>query len=513
MQDMHHVRPLAGSRTHYGWSHLTSCKHRFLPAPGSTELPAVATNFHLRWHRDFVGSFPSSGNRCKRNAGSRQNLSDVTSQRLRLETVVLFILPTMSTVLADPLMGLVDVLCLGQGASTLDIAALGPNLTVFNFISYAFFFLATITMIKTSELVGKKDIKAAETTLFGAFLVALLSGTLIGGALMLWPKAILGSTGALPVLLEPAAAYAQVRALSLPASLATMVLQSGLLAQKNTRIPSRAIACAVLCNVAGDYTLVNICGMGLLGSAVATSVGNYVGFLSLVRYGYGKGRDLRLRANMPSRAFWHDFAKSSMELSIFSIANQVCFLSVQAAATQLTVMSCAAFQAVFSLWSFACMSSFPLQQAVQVFLAAELSAHGPGRHSQHIIRVLVRLAVILGIILAVCVGGVTAFTPSLLARDPLLWPCMRACAPLVALSLLIAGPTQVLDGVLQTTNGAGFLAKCTLAYCVFVYGSLSIVINTQANSVWIWAVLFLNFMTRTLVNSTRIALLRGTRAI
>lgn len=42
-------------------------------------------------------------------------------------------LPALGTVLADPLMSLVDTACVGQ-ISSVELAALGPNTAIFNFV-------------------------------------------------------------------------------------------------------------------------------------------------------------------------------------------------------------------------------------------------------------------------------------------------------------------------------------------------------------------------------------------
>ena len=51
-----------------------------------------------------------------------------------LKEVLMFCIPAMGALLADPLMSLVDTVCVGQ-VSTLDLAALGPNTAIFAFIN------------------------------------------------------------------------------------------------------------------------------------------------------------------------------------------------------------------------------------------------------------------------------------------------------------------------------------------------------------------------------------------
>eukprot|EP00959_Pyramimonas_sp_CCMP1952_P023785 499151-Pyramimonas_sp.AAC.1 len=61
-----------------------------------------------------------------------QSASSVADVGLR--EVVFFCIPALGALLADPLMSLVDTVCVGQ-VSTLDLAALGPNTAIFAFIN------------------------------------------------------------------------------------------------------------------------------------------------------------------------------------------------------------------------------------------------------------------------------------------------------------------------------------------------------------------------------------------
>jgi len=413
-------------------------------------------------------------------------------------------IPAMSTVLADPIMGLVDVLCLGQGASTLELAALGPNLTIFNFITYAFFFLCAVTTMKTTEAMSKGNTHAAELTICGAMQVALGSGLLLGGLIFCFPHTIIGATGALSQLVGVAAGYARVRALSLPATLMTMVLQSGLLAQKDTSTPLKAIGAAVAFNVLGDIFLVNVCGMGLMGSAYATTAGIWAGLMLLITLGYGKGRKVRLTCQMPSSQWWKDFRNTSANLSVFSLLNNSCFMLISAAATQLTVTSCAAHQAVWAVWSVLCFCSFPLQQAAQVFLTEEITHWGHGKGSQRLIGLLLKIAGVFGMLLGCICGGMTAFAPGMVAGDPRLWGIMKSVAPLAFASMLVCPSTMCLDGILMAMNKSRYLMFSQALSCLGVGTGLYLSLQAGGGLPVIWAVVVALYCARYATNGSNL---------
>lgn len=58
----------------------------------------------------------------------------------------LFMIPAVITPLADPLMSLVDTVCIGQFAGTQELAALGPANLIFAFAQYAFTGLSIATI-------------------------------------------------------------------------------------------------------------------------------------------------------------------------------------------------------------------------------------------------------------------------------------------------------------------------------------------------------------------------------
>jgi len=432
------------------------------------------------------------------------NLMNLGLGTTSLKTILAFVAPALTGALADPVMGLVDALCLGQSATTLELAALGPNLTVFNFISYAFFFLAAVTTIKTSKAVTEGDNTEAERIIFGALLVALCGGTIIATALVAFPQAILAATGALPGLIGPATAYARVRGLAVPAALATVVLQGGLLAQKDLKTPLIAIGGSVLLNIVGDVFLVSVCGMGLLGSAYATTAGVWIGVALLAWLGYGKGKNIRLRWAIPGRKFWVNFAKASAALCSVSLLNNASFFLVQAASTQLDVASCAAHQAVWAVWQVCAMAGFPLQQATQVFLTKELTTNSGGERS--LITMLLKIATVAGLFVGVLCAGLAVAAPGLLARDPTLWPAMFTLAPWAFLSLVIVGMVFVLDGVLMSTQDAGFLAISQVVNVAGVAGALYLVLSSGHGISAVWGTMLLLYVARLAETATRVGL-------
>lgn len=62
-----------------------------------------------------------------------QGISAFSRNDCHVLQVLSVALPALGTVLADPLMSLVDTACVGQ-LSSVELAALGPNTAIFNFV-------------------------------------------------------------------------------------------------------------------------------------------------------------------------------------------------------------------------------------------------------------------------------------------------------------------------------------------------------------------------------------------
>ena len=94
-------------------------------------------------------------------------------RRKKKAEVIKFAGPALSTVLADPIMSVVDALCVGRFCSTVELASLGPALAVFNFVSYFFFFLNAATCVEVTSSLAARDKERAKNVLSDSILTIL----------------------------------------------------------------------------------------------------------------------------------------------------------------------------------------------------------------------------------------------------------------------------------------------------------------------------------------------------
>lgn len=221
-------------------------------------------------------------------------------------------LPALAVVLSDPMQSLIDSACVGR-SSTIHLAALGPNTTIFNaaFQLFSFLGVATANTIASNSLslpgLTQADLAArrdtAETALCNSVFLATLLGIGVAGVLRWQGAAWLGAMGTDPRVLPIAVDYLLVRALASPAVLVMNACQGACLGQQDTLTPMWVCLGATAFNLVGDIYLIWGAGMGVVGAALATAVAQALASLYfLARLLHGDGRkeaggrgDLRLR--------------------------------------------------------------------------------------------------------------------------------------------------------------------------------------------------------------------------
>lgn len=178
-------------------------------------------------------------------------------------------------------MSVVDALCVGRFCTTLQLASLGPALAVFNFVNYFFFFLNAATTVQVTRALACDDESGATKTLANAVIIAGSCGVALSVFLIVFAESLVGATGCVPELLPVAARYLRVRAMGQPVVLMSMVVQAGLLAQRDVITPLQVVATACVLNIAGDILLVP--RLGATGAAWATLASQLVALPLMLR--------------------------------------------------------------------------------------------------------------------------------------------------------------------------------------------------------------------------------------
>jgi Na+-driven multidrug efflux pump len=189
----------------------------------------------------------------------------------RSRRIVALALPATVTLLADPIMGLVDTAVVGRlGAA--ELGALGLAVSVLAAGSWVFNFLVFGTTSAVARAVGGRDLHTAGRRVSHAVQVALLLGTVVGSVLLVLAPMILRGLGAVRSLLEPATTYLRIRAVGIPFLLLGFVGHGAFRGVSDTRTPLGVAIGANVVNAALTFWLVLGLDMGIAGAAWATVV-------------------------------------------------------------------------------------------------------------------------------------------------------------------------------------------------------------------------------------------------
>ncbi|GLC44353.1 hypothetical protein PLESTB_000478600 [Pleodorina starrii] len=426
-------------------------------------------------------------------AGVRQYQRDLFGR------LAAFLGPATLIPLGEPLMSLVDTVCIGQFAGTSQLAALGPANLVFSFCQY---FLQSLQVATLSLLAGfMRDgrVEAGEELLSTAVAMAAVMGLLTTCVLEAFPEAIISATGLRdPALLPLSAEYVRVRGLAQPAVLVTMVAQSGLLAQQDSVTPALTVAVAVGLSLAGSVLFVAGLGWGLVGAALTTVACQYVGAAALL-YGLSVRGKLRLRLGLPRRDVLWQLLRTMGPLSITYICKNVSYLFIQTTAATLQTTKLAAHQALFAVWNLLAWTVSPFEQAALTYLPGSR-----GWRKRAGISLLVGLGaaggVACGAVLAVLVGA----APAVLTRDVAVWPHLQSVAGLASASMLALGADVVASGVNIGLGDARYVAQSyliTLSVLAAFMGA-SRTMGWELTGVWAGVVVF--FGVRALQSTGRV---------
>ena len=184
-----------------------------------------------------------------------------------LKEVAQLAVPALGSLLADPLMSLIDTAAVGRHGST-SLAALGPNTAVFQIVFQLFSFLSITTTGMVARACAEGDTKTVRRALANATLLALGFGSAVCVGLNVFADDVLRLMGCSAELTSAAAPYLKIRALAIPAVLFATSAQGGCLGQQDSKTPLRIFLAAGVINVLGDLCLVG--NMGVRGAAYAT---------------------------------------------------------------------------------------------------------------------------------------------------------------------------------------------------------------------------------------------------
>ncbi|GGI05625.1 MATE family efflux transporter [Egicoccus halophilus] len=368
-------------------------------------------------------------------------------------------IPAVATLVADPLLGLVDTAVVGRlGAA--ELGALGLAVSVLGAVSWIFNFLVFGTTSTVARAVGAGDPEAAGRRVSHAVQVGLAIGVVVGAVLFVAAGPLLRALGTVEELLPPAVVYLQVRAVGVPLLLLTYVGHGAFRGVSDTRTPMGIVVAANVVNAVLTVVLVFPVGLGIAGAAWATVVAEALTagalLLRLRRTGLpliGHGR--------PDRTQLAALVVVSRDLFLRTGGLLAGLLAVTAAAGRTGAVTAAGHQVLyqtFLLVSFL-MDGFAI--AAQAIVGTALGA-GRIEEARAYGRDLVRWGVGGGAVIAALLLAGGGVLPRLLTDDPTVLAVIATAWWFAALGHVVNGPVFALDGVLMGAEDFAYLRTWTV---------------------------------------------------
>jgi putative MATE family efflux protein len=408
----------------------------------------------------------------------------VPPSRVRHRRILGLALPAVVTLVADPIMGLVDTAVVGRlGAAQL--GALGLAIAVLTALSWIFNFLVFGTTSTVAKAVGAGDRHTAGERVSHAAQVATVLGVVVGAVLLLGAPALVRLFGAVDELVDPAVTYLRIRAVGVPFLLLGYVGHGAFRGVSDTRTPVRVVVAANLVNAVLTYVLAVPLGFGLRGAAWATVAAEVVAVAAFAVLLRRTGLPLAGHRR-PGRVQLTALVLVSRDLFLRTGGLLLGLLAITAAAARTGTETAAGHQVLyqtFLLISFL-MDGFAIAAQALVGTAlgggriAEARAYG---------RDLVRWGVVGGAVLAGVLIAGQAVLPRILTDDPTVLAVVGTAWWFAALGHVVNGPVFALDGVLMGAEDFAYLRTWTVAAAVVggVAGQLVPVFDGGLLGLWI----------------------------
>jgi Na+-driven multidrug efflux pump len=452
--------------------------------------------------------------------------------------ILLFALPALGSSLASPLLSAIDTAVIGQCATTVELAALGPSSTIFDSLGLIFAFLQVSSINKLAGLSGsaggasddedseeeederklKRKKSVTEFILLSLVLgFVLMFGLLLGGDWLMRATTSQASVDAL----EPAVLYTRIRALSVPAFIMQITLQGILMGlSKDSVTPLLAVIISGLVNTLGDVLLVGVMGLGIAGAASATVLAQILAAAFLLTKIYREVYAVRRRIG-PSLSSSKIIAEAKeedrsvavglFELSLPSWSSMRLLLRESVPFLMMKVLTCvkvffmnylstmfgstalAAHLVALTIWRVFILVGEPLSYAAQSFAPQYFQKNGEegeeGRGKDRA-KGLYYVKIVLGIgaLVSAAMWCITrlGFVPisKIFTQDPLIRSQLLLIPSQVILSVCIFPMLLAMEGSLLAMGRVRALAGCMASNVLFMAGSWLLLRDGTLKGVW-----------------------------
>lgn len=371
--------------------------------------------------------------------------------------------PAVGTLVADPLLGVVDTAVAGRIGPTA-LGSLGLAVALLSAVTWAFNFLVFGTTTAVATAVGADDEHDAGARVAHAAVVAVGLGIVVGSVLFVAAEPVVRAFGAVEALVAPSADYLRVRAVGVPFFLLGFVGHGAFRGVSDTRTPLVVVAVANGANAALDVVLVFGLGSGLAGIAWATVAAEILAVVIFAVLLARLGLPL-VGHGLPDRERVGELLVVSRDLFLRTGALLVGLLAISTAAARVSARTAAAHQVLWQVWIVVSFLMDGFAIAGQAMIGTALGAGDPDR-ARTVARDLIAWGVVGGVAVAAMLLALRPVVPRLLTDDAATLAAIGTAWWLAAGGHAVNGLVFVLDGVLMGADDFAYLRRWTILAAV-----------------------------------------------
>jgi putative MATE family efflux protein len=377
-------------------------------------------------------------------------------------TLLKFAMPTLVSSILQSLNGSINAIWIGRFLGEEALAStFNANFLLFVMMAFVFGFGMASTVL-IGQAFGAKDIVEARRvvgTAIGSFVPV---AAVVGIAGWFASPAILAVLGVPPEATPLALDYLRVLFTAMPAILMLVMLMMALRGSGDAMTPLWFMILAVVLDAGLNPLLILGVGplprLGIAGSALATTIANYVALAAMLAAIYWRDLPLRLRGRelaflLPDRRLLGVILRKGLPMGLQMIVISTSALATIGLVNREGAAVTAAFGVAMQLWTYLQMPGMSLAAAAGAMAAQSIGA-GLKDRVDHIawIGILQNLA-ITGILVVVLVIADRPMLALFLGGDSEALPIARHIQLLGTWSFLMFGVTMIIFGVVRA-NGA-----------------------------------------------------------
>ena len=395
--------------------------------------------------------------------------------------------PAFGALIAEPLFLLADTAMIGRlGAA--ELAGVGLAAAIVQTVTGLLIFLAYSTTPAVARFLGAGKLPNALARGRDGIWLGVGLGAVL--AVIGWYCAPLLVHIATPDAAPHAIAYMQYSMFGLPAMLGVLAATGVLRGLQDATTPLIVAGAGFGLNIVGNYVLIYVLELGVAGSALGTSVIQWLMFAvyALLLVPMMRQHDVGFR---PTTMGLRATAQVGSWLLVRSASLRVAILATVLTATSMGTEVLAAHQIVFNVYSTMAFALDALAIAAQALIGKELGASNVAA-VRALTSTMIRWSFGFGAITGLLLGATAAWLPHIFTTDPTVLAATTAGLIVLAVSQPLSGYVFVLDGILMGAGDAKYLGLIGIANIVIYLPALAGLALLASNAThvgavaWVW---------------------------